>query len=306
MKKKYANVGGQAVMEGIMMRSPKRSVLAVRAPDNSIVLEDMKYTSLRDKYKFLKLPILRGIVAFIESMVVGYKSLTRSAELSGLEEETNGNKALETFIMVMAFILGLGITILVFVVFPVYLVTGINKIIDFGIFKTLLEGVIRVALFISYILLVSKMKEIKRLFEYHGAEHKTIFCFENGEDLTVENVRKHSRLHPRCGTSFLFLVMIVGILLFSFVTWNDPVARIIIKLALLPVVAGISFEIIQLAGKHDNMLTRIINAPGKALQKITTQEPDDGQIEVAIAALKKSLLDDDGQGLDVEAAYEND
>lgn len=303
MKKKFANVGGQAVMEGIMMRSPKKSVMAVRKPDGSIITEDMKYTSIRDKIKFLKLPILRGIVAFIESMAVGYKSLTRSAELSGLEEDTKGNKALEALVMVLAFILGIGITIVLFIIFPVFSVTMITKLVDFGMFKTLFEGVIRVTIFILYIVAVSKMKDIRRLFEYHGAEHKTIFCFENGDELNVENVRKYSRLHPRCGTSFLFLTMIVGILFFSFVTWSNPIIRVILKLALMPLVAGVSFEIIQLTAKYDNKFTRIISAPGLALQKITTLEPDAGQIEVAITALKASLVKDDGEGLDIEAAY---
>jgi uncharacterized protein YqhQ len=303
MKKKYANVGGQAVMEGIMMRSPKKSVLAVRSPDGTITTEDMKYTSISDKIKFLKLPILRGMAAFIESMFVGYKSLTRSAELSGLEEETKGNKVLETFVMVLSFILGITIAIAIFIVLPVFLVTMITKAVDFGIFKTLVEGCIRVVLFVLYIVAVSKMKDIRRLFEYHGAEHKTIFCFESGEELTIENVKKHPRLHPRCGTSFLFLVMIVGILFFSFLTWSNPVIRVFLKLALMPVVAGVSFEFIILAGKYDNLFTRIISAPGKALQKITTKEPDDGQIEVAIAALKASLTNDSGDGIDVDAAY---
>ena len=303
MNKKYANVGGQAVMEGIMMRSPKRSVLAVRQPDGNIVTEEMNAQSVREKYKFLNLPIIRGVVAFVESLVIGYKSISRSAVLAGLEEETNNNKFAETALIVVSAVVGMLLAVALFVVVPAYSVSWLSNLVNFGIFKTLVEGIIRVIIFIFYIFLVSKMKDIKRIFEYHGAEHKTIFCFEAGEELNVENVKKQSRLHPRCGTSFLFLVMIVGILFFSFVTWNNIVIRILLKLALMPLVAGVSFELIRLAGIYDNVFTRVISAPGKALQKLTTAEPHDDQIEVAITALKESLEDEDGN-LDINTAYD--
>lgn len=302
MDKKYANVGGQAVMEGIMMKSPKKSVLAVRDPSGNIVTEEVKDFSIRKKCKLFRLPIIRGIFAFIESMVVGYKSIMRSAELSGLEEETDGNKFVQTLIMAVAVVLGVLLAVGLFVALPLFCMWAISFVFDFGIFKTLIEGAIRVVIFLLYIVVVSRQKDIKRIFEYHGAEHKTIFCFEAREELTYENVKKQSRLHPRCGTSFIFLVMIISILFFSFVTWDNYFVRFALKLLLMPVVAGVSFELIQLAGKYDNVFTRIISAPGKALQKITTSEPDEGQIEVAIKALEESLRNDEGV-IDPTIAY---
>ena len=284
---KYANVGGQAVMEGIMMKSPIKSVLAVRSPSGEIVTEEMKEFSIRKKFKLFRLPIIRGIFAFIESLVVGYRSIMRSAEIAGFEdEEEDGNKFVQSALLVFSAALGVILAVGLFIALPLFCMWLISMVFDFGVFKTLIEGAIRVVIFLLYIVIVSKQKDIKRLFEYHGAEHKTIFCFEAREELTYENVKKQSRLHPRCGTSFIFLVMIVSILFFSFVTWNNYWIRFALKLLLLPVVAGISFELIQLSGKYDNIFTRIISAPGKALQKITTSEPGEGEIEVAITALK--------------------
>lgn len=308
-KAKYSNVGGQAVMEGIMMRSPKKTVLAVRAPDKTIVTEDVKFTYVRKKYKFFALPIIRGAVAFIESLILGFQTLSRSAELSGLEEETNGNKALESLMLVISFVLGIVIAVGVFILLPVGVRVGISQLISgtsncFGYFRSLIEGVIRIGIFVLYVFAVSKMKEIHRLFQYHGAEHKTIFCFEAGLDLTVENVKIQSRLHPRCGTSFLLITMLVGILVFSLISF-DGLAYVLLKLSLLPVIGGISFELIQLAGRYDNVVTRIISAPGKLMQKITTCDPDDDQIEVAIAALTASLTDD-GSTIDRESAYKQE
>lgn len=302
MNKKYANVGGQAVMEGIMMKSPLKSVLAVRTPSGEIVTEEMREFSIRKKCKLFRIPVLRGVFAFIESLIVGYRSIMRSAELAGLEEETKGNKFLQGLLMGVSVVLGVGLALGLFLALPLFLMWLISFVFDFGIFKTLIEGVIRVCIFILYIVIVSKQKDIKRLFEYHGAEHKTIFCFEAREELTYENIKKQSRLHPRCGTSFIFLVMIVSILFFSFVTWNNYWIRFLLKLLLMPVVAGVSFELIQLAGKYDNVFTRIISAPGKALQKITTAEPDESEIEVAVAALEESLRDKDGN-IDPSVAY---
>lgn len=304
MKKKYANVGGQAVIEGIMMKSPKKTVLAVRKPDGEIETEEIRSLSLRQKYKFFDLPIIRGCVAFVESLITGYKTISRSASLAGLEEETNGNKALEGLLMVISAILGVGIAVGLFIILPVLAVKGLSLLFDPGVFKTLIEGIVKVILFLIYLFLISRMKDIKRIFEYHGAEHKTIFCFEAGEELTVENVRKQSRLHPRCGTSFLFLVILIGILVGSFITWNNAGLRILMKILLMPITAGISFELIRFAGNHDNVFTRIISAPGKALQKLTTAEPDESQMEVAIIALKESLTDEDGT-TNRETAYEN-
>ena len=296
-------------MEGIMMRSPKKTVLAVRAPDKSIVTEEVKFTSVRKKYRFFAIPIIRGAVAFVESLILGFRTLSRSAELSGLEEETKGNKALESFMLVVSFLLGILIAVGVFVMLPIGVRMGISWLIDrstnwFGYWRALVEGVIRIGIFVLYIFIVSRMKEIKRLFQYHGAEHKAIFCFEAGKDLTVENVKIQSRLHPRCGTSFILITMLVGILVYSFIAF-DGVFYVVLKLALLPVIGGLSFEIIQLAGKYDNFCTRIVSAPGKWMQMLTTRDPDDDQIEVAIAALKSSLTDD-GDNLDVDAAYSSE
>jgi len=305
-KSQYANVGGQAVMEGIMMRSPKKTVLAVRTPDKSIVTEEVKFTSVRKKYKFFALPIIRGAVAFVESLVLGFRTLSRSAELSGLEEETEGNKKLENVMLVISFLLGILIAVGVFILLPVGIRMGVSWLINrttncFGYWRALIEGIIRIGIFFLYIFLVSRMKEIHRLFQYHGAEHKTIFCFEAGKELTVENAREQSRLHPRCGTSFLLVTMLIGILVYSFITF-DGILYVLLKIALLPVIGGISFEIIQLTGRYNNLCTRIVSAPGKFTQLLTTCEPEDDQLEVAIAALKASLSDEGGN-IDSEAAY---
>ncbi len=300
----YASVGGQAVMEGIMMRSPKKCVLAVRQPDGGIVTEDIKADYAVNKYKFFKLPIIRGCVSFVTSLLTGYGALTRSASLAGLEEETKGNKVMEGIIMAISMVLGVIIAMGLFMVLPTAVVWLLTEKLglELGVFRSLVEGLIRIGLFIAYVALVSKMKDIKRLFQYHGAEHKAIFCFEANEELTVENVRRFSRLHPRCGTSFIFLVLIISILFGSFITWSNPILRVAIKILLLPVVAGISFEFIRYAGRHDNWFTTVISAPGKAMQKLTTAEPEDEMIEVAIVALTQSLMGDDGV-IDKDCAY---
>ena len=303
-KKCYANVGGQAVMEGIMMRSPKKCVLAVRQPDGTVATEEIKADYAITKKKFFKLPIIRGCVSFVTSMLTGYKALTRSASLAGLEEETKGNKVVEAIVMTLSMVLGVALAVGLFMVLPTTVVWLLTEKLglELGVFRALVEGVIRIALFVLYVVLVARMKDIKRLFQYHGAEHKAIFCFEANEDLTVENVRKQSRLHPRCGTAFIFLVLIISILFASFITWDSLVIRVLLKVLLLPVVAGLSFECIRYAGRHDNILTKIISAPGKAMQKITTAEPEDEMIEVAIIALTESLRGDDGQ-IDKSCAY---
>ncbi len=306
-KAKYANVGGQAVIEGIMMKSPKKAVMAVRNPQNEIVFETIASGSVRDKYPVLKWPIIRGCAAFVESLVMGYKTISRSASLAGLEEETGGNKVTEGIVLAISMVLGIVLALGLFLVLPMLIVWLLTDIagLQLGVFKGLVEGIVRMIVFIFYILLVSKMKDIKRLFMYHGAEHKTIFCFEAREELTVENVRKFGRLHPRCGTAFLFLVFLVGILFSSFITWDNMLIRFLLKLLCLPLVAGISFELIRFTSHCDNWLTKVISAPGKAMQLITTAEPDDAMIEVAIAALKASLTDDNGN-YDPDCAYPHD
>ncbi|MBQ4515844.1 MAG: DUF1385 domain-containing protein [Clostridia bacterium] len=300
------SIGGQAVIEGVMMRGPKDIAIAVRKPDGEIEIDKKPVSSLLLKHKWLKLPIIRGVVSFIESLIVGTKALMWSASFYDIEEEEDKkkkeemteeerkkleekeNKALNFAIyssVALALVLGVGI----FMLLPTVLVGFIKDLIPVGFLATLLEGIVRIAIFLIYIALVSNMKDIKRVFEYHGAEHKTIFCYESGAELTPENARKFSRLHPRCGTSFLLIVMVVSIILFSFISWSNPWQRILIRLALLPVVAGISYEVIKFAGRSKSKFMQIVSKPGMWLQNLTTREPDDSQLEVAIASLKSVL-----------------
>lgn len=304
-KAKFANVGGQAVMEGIMMRSPKKTVLSVRMPDGGIKTEKVEYHSLREKYRFMRAPIIRGAIAFFDSLVLGFKTTSRSASLAGLEEETKGNKKMETFVLALSSLFGVAMSVALFILLPVFARSGLENLFNFqfGWFRTLFEGVLKIGIFVLYIFLISLLKDIKRLFKYHGAEHKTIFCFEAGDELTVENVKKYGRFHPRCGTSFLILVMIVSILFFSIFSGLSNGIYILLKLLLLPIVAGLSFEVLRFTAKYDNTLTRILIAPGKALQHLTTSEPDETMIEVAIAALTESLRNDTDGTLDVKSAY---
>lgn len=301
-KSNYAAVGGQAVMEGIMMKSPIKSVLAVRTPSGEIVTEQMQTSSVRERSKILRLPVIRGCVAFVESMFVGYKSLMRSAELAGLEEETKGNKWLSGLIMGISLVLGVGLAVALFMFLPQLM----GKLIVSWLpgarsLRILLEGIIRIVLFVCYILATSLMKEMKDLFRYHGAEHKTIFAVENHLPLTVENIRGMSRLHPRCGTSFIFLVLFFSILFFSLLhafvlpEGIEGLPRLLVHIACLPVIAGFTFEIQQWTGRHDNLFTKIVSAPGKFLQRITTAEPTDAQIEVAIVAVNAALTDENGE-----------
>ncbi len=302
------SIGGQAVIEGVMMRGPKETAIAVRKPDGEIIVEKKPINSFVQKFKINKIPIVRGVFSFFESLIVGTKALMFSAEFYDVEDEDDKEKKeimtaeeLEAYnkkndkmmtgaifvSVAVALIFGIG----VFMLLPTFLVGLLRDYAHLtnNIAATLLEGVVRIVIFVIYILLVSKMKDIHRVFQYHGAEHKTIFCYENGDDLTVENVKKQGRLHPRCGTSFLILVMIISIIVFSFVSWENPIQRVIIRLLLLPLVAGLSYELIKFAGRHSGMIVDIISAPGMWLQKITTAEPDESQIEVAIASLKSVL-----------------
>jgi uncharacterized protein YqhQ len=299
-------IGGQAVIEGVMMRGVKTASMSVRTPDGTIATENWEVVSARDNYAFLKLPFLRGIVNFVEMLIFGYKTLMRSAELSGLEEEKKEEiedtakkepktqKAATSLLLVLSALVGVGFSILIFIITPTsitYLLSKTSIFSNIGVFRTLIEGLIRIVIFVIYLALVSRLKDIQRIFEYHGAEHKTIYCYEHDEELTVENARKFSRLHPRCGTSFLLIVFIISIIVFSlpFVTWSNIPLRILLHIVLLPFVVGISYEIIRFAGRHDNSVMRFLLAPGLWLQKLTTREPDDSQLEVAISALKAVL-----------------
>ena len=291
------SVGGQALMEGIMMRGTKKICVAVRKPDGGIdlTMEDVKH------HKWQKIPFVRGACSMIENLVLGYRYLMHSAEVSMPEEEQEQPGKLDlwlqehtgpkfqNFLMGLAAVMGGMLAIVLFMVLPTAIVGGINHFVPLGWGKVLLEGVLKIAMFVIYLFLCTRMKEIHRVFEYHGAEHKTIACYEAGQELTVENVRHHCRFHPRCGTSFMILVLIVSILLFSVLPWSSTGLRVFLKLLLLPVVMGISYELIKLAGRYDNLATRIISAPGLWLQRLTTFEPDDSMIEVAIAAVKPVL-----------------
>lgn len=302
------SIGGQAVMEGVMMRGPYKTAVAVRKTDGEIECK-VDENGTKSHGKFAKLPIIRGCFNFVDSLVIGMKALMWSAEFVDIEadegEESKFDKWLEkkfgeklkdyiiTFSVVIAIIFSIGI----FMVLPWLASLLLGLITDSHIVITIGEGVIRMAIFIGYLLLVSQMKEIKRTFEYHGAEHKTIACYEAGEELTVENVRKHTRLHPRCGTSFLLFVMVISIIIFflipQFTFINNIFLRklmsILVRLCLLPVVAGLSYEVIKLAGKSKNKCVSFLTKPGLWLQKITTREPDDKQIEVAIASMKPCI-----------------
>lgn len=303
-KKHMTSIGGQAVIEGVMMRGPKNSAIAVRLPDGTINIKKDDIKPVVNRSKILRLPIIRGCIAFFDSMVTGVKALMYSAEFFDIEEEEESEPSkfeqwldrkfgdkLKTVIIYFSVFISLLFSIGVFMLLPTVLVGFVKDHIGGQVLPTLLEGVIRIAIFLGYIALVANMKDIKRVFEYHGAEHRTIHCYESGKELTVENAQACSRLHPRCGTNFLLIVMIVSIILFSFISWNNPFTRLFFRLLLLPVVAGISYEIIKLAGRYENVVTKIISFPGMMLQKLTTRPPHDDQVEVAIASLKAVLTD---------------
>ena len=312
------SVGGQALIEGIMMNGPKGAAMAVRGKDGEIITEFQNLTHIRDKIKFLGLPLIRGVVNFIETMILGYKTLMRSAELSGqLEDEedpANMSKVdkwlsdhmgpkLMGVITGIASVLAMVLGVFLFVFLPTFIVGLIDDKLfgsSLSAYRALFEGLIRAVIIILYMYAVSKMKDIKRVFMYHGAEHKTIACYESGMELTVENVRKCRRFHPRCGTSFIFIILITSIIVSSIVMIIFPVfqnssyrlAWMAVKiLCILPVVTGISYELIRYAGRHDNIVTKIFSAPGLWMQRITTSEPDDSMIEVGITAFKAVITD---------------
>ncbi len=305
------SVGGQALIEGIMMRGPKGAAMSVRLPNGEIETEYKETKPWRDKNKFFSLPLVRGIVGFAESLVTGYQYLMESAEKStqGIEENEEdlskidrwindhfGEKMMNAIGAVSA-VLGVALALFLFMWLPTFLVDLItqNTLLKF---HALFEGILRVIIFVVYLLLVSQMKDIRRVFMYHGAEHKSIFCYEHGLELTVENVRKQRRFHPRCGTSFMFVMILLSILLSSALVLIFPhlaeinrVLWILIKILILPLVMGLGYEFIRYAGKHDNFLVKALSAPGLWMQRITTKEPTDDIIEVGIASLKAVLTD---------------
>ena len=296
---KKTSIGGQALIEGIMMKGPSKIATAVRKPDGEIQIKETNINPLF-KHKFFKLPIIRGSFVLIDALVGGVKELMYSAEFYGEDYEEDAldkfikkvfkDKA-DTAIIYASVIIALVFSVGIFILGPTLLTNLLKNIITNSLLLNLVEGVIRVFLFIGYVYLVSKLEDIKRVFMYHGAEHKTIYCYEYGEELTVENVRKYSTLHPRCGTSFMINVMLISIVVFSFFGWPNPFMRLVIRLAMLPVIAGLSYELNKYVGRctTDNIFTKIITCPGFLIQKITTNEPDDSMMEVAIAAMNKVI-----------------
>jgi len=278
-----------------MMKGAEDIAIAVRKPDGEIVVKKEKLKSNRKKIS--RIPIIRGMFTFVDSMVLGVNALLYSAEFVDVEEEEKKKASkldefLEKNIIWISVVISIVFSVGLFILLPTVLVGIFKAYIDNTLILNGIEGIVRIAIFLGYILAISGMKDIRRVFEYHGAEHKSIFCYEHGEELTVENVRKYGRLHPRCGTSFLFIVMIVSILLFSLFSWSGVLMRLLIRILLIPIVAGISYEIIKWAGKSESKLSCIVSAPGMWLQKLTTREPDDKQIEVAVEALKNVLVPD--------------
>ena len=309
------SVGGQALIEGIMMQGPKGAAVAVRTPDGSIDVTMKQPKHIREKIKFLGWPILRGCVNFVESMIFGYQCLMLSAEKSGLEEieadEENMSKfdkwlndhlseGVMSALSAVASVLGVALAFALFFYLPTIITNLFNKLADGALdnFRALIEGVLRMLIFVGYIAAVSLMKDIRRTFMYHGAEHKTIFCYEHGLELTVENVRKQSRFHPRCGTSFMFVIIIISVLISSIISVTFPGLRnstpiwMLTKLLILPLVMGFGYEFIKYAGRHENLFVKILSAPGLWMQRLTTKEPEDGMIEVAIAAFTSVITED--------------
>lgn len=297
-------IGGQALLEGIMMRGPEKQSIVVRKSDGSFVTKTEPIKMISQKHKIFKLPFIRGPINFFYSMKDGVSALMYSADIAfddipedsykpGFLERKLGRKKADEIAMTFSLILGIAMPIALFILLPT-LIAGLFDDVITGVWRSLFEGVIRMIIFFIFIAGTSRMKDIKRTYMFHGAEHKTIHCYENGLELTVENVRKFPKGHPRCGTSFLFVVMIVSILVFAFVTWSNPIIRMVLRLLLLPIVVGISYEFNRFVGRHDNKLTKILRAPGIAFQKFTTIEPDDCMIEVAIEALKNVIPDEEG------------
>lgn len=298
---KKVDVGGQAIIEGVMMKKHDVYSIAVRKPDNEIVLEKRKYKSFSKRNVILGLPIIRGAVAFLESLIMGMKILTYSAEFFEVEDDKGpskfekkleskyGKKRMDDILIIISVILASILSIGLFILVPLGVSHLLKPFFENSRIINLIDGLIRVLILFGYIYVVSFMKDIKRVFQYHGAEHKSIHCLENGEELTIENVKKQSRLHKRCGTNFLFIVVAVSVIVLTLFNVEDFVLRLIIRLLMLPIIAGFSYEVIKLLGKRESIISDIISFPGMCLQKITTSEPDDDQIEVAIVALKGAL-----------------
>lgn len=294
---KRTNIGGQAVIEGVMMRGQNMYAIAVRSTKtNEINIEEKDIKKVNSK--FLKLPLVRGCYSFVTSMILGFELISKSIDLAEVEEEESTSKVeqwiidklgdkLNSVIMGISFVIAMVISIGLFFLLPTFIASLMH--LPNTYLLSIVEGIVRLIIFIAYLLLISKNGDIQRLFGYHGAEHKTINCFEHEDELTIENVKKHTRFHKRCGTSFLAFVIIISILFFMFVRTDDILIRFISRIVFIPVIAGLSYEVIRLAGKNDNKFIDILSAPGVWLQKITTNEPDDSQIEVAIKSMNAVL-----------------
>lgn len=302
------SIGGQALIEGILMRGPKRQAIVCRTADG-LVEKTEELHLLREKYPVFGLPLIRGCVTFLDSMIKGMQALTYSAGLVPLEDQGEPDKIdqwinahfsaekAQKLIIAVAVVLGIALSVFLFIFLPTFLVALIKPLTRSYLIRNLSEGVLKVVILLLYMSLVAHMNDVKRLFSYHGAEHKTIFCYEHGKELTVENVRPESRFHPRCGTSFLLVVVLVSILVNATVRVANPFARVGVHLLLLPVVVGISYEINRWCGMHDNRLSAILSAPGKWLQRITTNEPDDSMIECAIRAMELVIPEEKGSDI---------
>ena len=301
------SIGEQAVIEGVMMRGPKLTALSVRMPDQSISTETWDTPNSNKWYK--KTPFIRGVFNFVESLTDGYKSLMKAAEKAGLDDEEEEPSKFEQklrqllgdkfmpFLQGCILLFSLAMALFFFAFLPTTLVGFFKDYINHPLALSALEGLTKIAILILYLALISNMSDIKRVFMYHGAEHKTIFCYEHGEELTVENVRKYTRFHPRCGTSFLVIVLLLSILVSSMVSWDNLWMRVGLKVLCLPIIMSLSYECIKFAGRHDNLFTRILSAPGLWTQRLTTREPDDSMIEVAIASMKKVIPENPDEAL---------
>lgn len=285
---KSSNIGGQAVIEGVMMRNADKYAVAVRKTDGEIVVKTEEYKGICRNKKLRSFPIIRGVFSFLDSMVLGMSTLTYSASFFMEEEEKEEVKAEknESLMMGLTIAFSVVMAVAVFMILPYFLSQMFRKFTDSMTVLTLLEGLVRLLIFFGYILLISRMEDIQRVFMYHGAEHKCINCIEHGMELNVENVLKSSRLHKRCGTSFLFIVMIVSMIIFLFIRIESQIWRLLFRLLLIPVIAGVSFEFIRLAGKSENKIVVMLSKPGMMLQKLTTREPDASMAEVAIASVE--------------------
>lgn len=309
MSKQYSSVGGQALIEGVMMRGKNTIVIAIRRQDGSIDIKEETVKGL-GKSPLLKVPLVRGVLGLISSMVVGTKALAWSAEAySEVDDsyevgkfekwlmEKMGDKA-DTVIVAISMVIALVMAFFLFGALPTLIINFLKSVTENRWILTTAEGILKIVVFITYIGAISFMKDIRRVFQYHGAEHKAIHCLESGQELTVENVKRFTTLHPRCGTSFLMIVLAVSIVVFSFISWSNIWMRIALKIVFLPLIAGIAYEIIKWAGKNDNIAVKIVSYPGLMMQKLSTKEPDDRQIEVAIAALKR-VLEREGSDVNV-------